>query len=248
MDFSKDYYGILGILPTAEDIVIRAAYKALVQRYHPDRADNQVQANETIKELNEAYAVLSDPKKRKEYDDLVGDQFQADQSTFAEDISNTAPEDDPLFRDWLIAINYYSNLNEQAIRLDKISFRLGYSYRATLLQTRKFQDGVKIAEQMEQEFLKIYFGENKDIISTAKTLALLENRPALRELNETMKVLGSKLDEQVVADVIYKIIIKYEIKADLRLSARISYLMANQAKRHKSGAPPKSRADTGLGW
>ena len=91
MDSSKDYYGILGILPTAEDIVIRAAYKALVQRYHPDRADNQAKANETIKELNEAYAVLSDPKSRKEYDDLVGDQFQADQSTFAEDVSNTAP-------------------------------------------------------------------------------------------------------------------------------------------------------------
>ena len=91
MDSSKDYYGILGILPTAEDIVIRAAYKALVQRYHPDRTDNRAKANETIKELDEAYAVLSDPKSRKEYDDLVGDQFQADQSTFAEDVSNTAP-------------------------------------------------------------------------------------------------------------------------------------------------------------
>jgi curved DNA-binding protein CbpA len=37
MDASKDYYAILGLTPSAEEVVIRAAYKALAQRYHPDR-------------------------------------------------------------------------------------------------------------------------------------------------------------------------------------------------------------------
>ena len=37
MNSTKDYFAVLGVLPTAEDIVIRAVYRALAQRYHPDR-------------------------------------------------------------------------------------------------------------------------------------------------------------------------------------------------------------------
>jgi uncharacterized protein YlxW (UPF0749 family) len=65
----KDYYVILGVVPTAEDVVIRAAYKALVQRYHPDRCSgDQTEANAKMAEINEAYGLLSDPVKRKQYD------------------------------------------------------------------------------------------------------------------------------------------------------------------------------------
>jgi curved DNA-binding protein CbpA len=66
---SKDYYRILGVLDDAEDIVIRAAYKALAQRYHPDKwTGNKDEANKRMSEINEAYGVLSDPVKRKQYD------------------------------------------------------------------------------------------------------------------------------------------------------------------------------------
>ena len=65
----KDYYANLGVVPTAEDVVIRAAYKALVQRYHPDRySGDQAEANAKMAEINEAYGVLSDPIMRKQYD------------------------------------------------------------------------------------------------------------------------------------------------------------------------------------
>src|SRR4030065_2743476 len=69
MNDNKDYYAILGVTPFAEDIVIRAAYKALAQRYHPDRYDgSKNEATLKMAEINEAYSILSNFNKRREYD------------------------------------------------------------------------------------------------------------------------------------------------------------------------------------
>ena len=64
-----DYYAVLGVNPGAEDIVIRAAYRALAQRYHPDRfAGSQDEAHRRMSELTQAYEVLADPVRRPKYD------------------------------------------------------------------------------------------------------------------------------------------------------------------------------------
>lgn len=57
----KDYYSILGVSKEADEVVIRAAYKALAQKYHPDKASPELKAKYTdlMKEINEAYSVLS---------------------------------------------------------------------------------------------------------------------------------------------------------------------------------------------
>ena len=66
----KNYYEVLGVLPTADDVVIKAAYKVLAQRYHPDKyKGNAEEASLRMAEINVAYATLSDPFKRKQYDD-----------------------------------------------------------------------------------------------------------------------------------------------------------------------------------
>lgn len=62
-----DYYSVLGVSLDSEDIVIQAAYRALMRRYHPD-VNQSSQAAQKALEINEAYAVLSDPKKRRAYD------------------------------------------------------------------------------------------------------------------------------------------------------------------------------------
>ena len=65
----KDYYEVLGLLKEADDVVIKAAYKALAQKYHPDKhPDEKAEFNKIMGELNEAYAVLGFKTKRKEYD------------------------------------------------------------------------------------------------------------------------------------------------------------------------------------
>lgn len=63
-----DHYRTLGIAPTADDAVIRAVYLALMKRFHPDRSAT-ASDHQRAREINEAYAVLSDPARRAAYDD-----------------------------------------------------------------------------------------------------------------------------------------------------------------------------------
>lgn len=65
----KDYYKILGVSPNASAVEIKRAFRELAFRYHPDRnPGNEAEAEARFKEINEAYAVLSDNVRRREYD------------------------------------------------------------------------------------------------------------------------------------------------------------------------------------
>src|SRR5258707_7037836 len=66
----KDYYGTLGVKKTASSDEIRKAFRKLARKYHPDVNPNDKKAEEKFKELSEANDVLSDPKKRKIFDQL----------------------------------------------------------------------------------------------------------------------------------------------------------------------------------
>ncbi|MBZ5503967.1 MAG: J domain-containing protein [Acidobacteriia bacterium] len=66
----KDYYGLLGVKKTASADDIRKAFRKLARKYHPDVNPNDKKAEEKFKEISEANDVLSDPKKRKIYDQL----------------------------------------------------------------------------------------------------------------------------------------------------------------------------------
>jgi curved DNA-binding protein len=75
MDY-KDYYKILGVERKASEDDIRKAYRKLAKQYHPDYNPNNKQAEDKFKEINEAYEVLSDAKKRSHYDRLGSDYSQ----------------------------------------------------------------------------------------------------------------------------------------------------------------------------
>jgi DnaJ-class molecular chaperone len=68
----KDYYRILGVPRNADEQAIKTAYRQLARKYHPD-VNKSKGAAERFKEINEAYAVLSDPEKRQRYDALGPD-------------------------------------------------------------------------------------------------------------------------------------------------------------------------------
>jgi curved DNA-binding protein len=73
----KDYYATLGVPRNATDDDIKKAFRKLARKYHPDVAKEKKQAEEKFKEINEANDVLSDPAKRRQYDELGANWQQA---------------------------------------------------------------------------------------------------------------------------------------------------------------------------
>lgn len=72
---ADDYYKTLGVEKGADPEAIKKAYRKLALKYHPDRNPGNREAEEKFKKISEAYAVLSDNEKRKQYDNFGSDQF-----------------------------------------------------------------------------------------------------------------------------------------------------------------------------
>ena len=72
---AQDYYATLGVERNADAATIKKAYRKLAQKYHPDRNPDDKKAEERFKQITEAYAVLSDPEKRRQYDQFGANGF-----------------------------------------------------------------------------------------------------------------------------------------------------------------------------
>lgn len=105
-----DYYTILGLDRTASADEIKSKYRKLAMKYHPDRNPDNKAAEEKFKEITEAYEVLSDEKKRREYDTFgntnsthyTNTQSNKQYSPFGEETS----ENDP-FSQWANGRHFY---------------------------------------------------------------------------------------------------------------------------------------------
>lgn len=191
----KTYYQILGVLDDADEVVIRAAYKALAQRYHPDKwSGDKAEASKRMAEINEAYDVLSNAAKRKAYDDSREKSgYQSEESDSVEDELIRDIE-----RDWCEVVEYLPDLKQLGYMLSQLSKQLEFAFKATLLETKDFKHRVSIAERMEQNFLSRYFGSDKYVQSFAKELILNGHRKEAKDLNRAVDLLGSNIDPQVI--------------------------------------------------
>lgn len=78
----ENYYSILDVPTTANEDQIKQAYRALAMKYHPDKNPDNKIAEEKFKRISEAYSVLSDPQKRKEYDLSMSNPFSSSGRTY----------------------------------------------------------------------------------------------------------------------------------------------------------------------
>lgn len=75
-DSKRDYYEVLGVDKNADDATLKKAYRALAKKYHPDMNPGDAEAEKKFKEASEAYGVLSDPDKRRQYDQFGHAAFE----------------------------------------------------------------------------------------------------------------------------------------------------------------------------
>ncbi len=104
---AKDYYQVLGVEKTASAEEIKKAYRKLALKFHPDRNKDDKNAEEKFKEVGEAYAVLSDPEKRKQYDTFGSQGFS--QRFSQEDIYRGSDLNDVL-RDMGLGGDFFSRI------------------------------------------------------------------------------------------------------------------------------------------
>lgn len=189
----KNLYQILGVLDDAEDIIIRAAYKALAQKYHPDKWKGDANdANRRMSEINEAYGVLSNSEKRAQYDSEYFKNHQKNEAQEEDaEHSNFISEDDEA---WNIAIGFYPQLQKDYLALARISNILGNTFKAKLIEEKKFEEANVYRESIESEYLERYYGRDKEIQFFAKKLLLSNFKKEAVHVNKIIRAMGESID------------------------------------------------------
>ena len=191
----KKLYQILGVLDTAEDIVIRAAYKALAQKYHPDKWSGDIgEATQKMGEINDAYRILSDPIEKAKYDKTLNKKEYQEEPEVEENI-------DAYLEDaWKVGLIFFPKLEELYLHLRKTNYALGNTFRLIVIENKAFDRGSEIAEKMEKEFLVKYFGDDEKILEFAKLLINSGNKQGVKLLNKYVGILGASVKAQIITN------------------------------------------------
>ena len=72
----RDYYEVLGVSKDVDEATLKKAYRKVAKKYHPDMNPGDAEAEKKFKEASEAYAILSDPEKRRQYDQFGHAAFE----------------------------------------------------------------------------------------------------------------------------------------------------------------------------
>jgi len=209
----KDYYRILGVLDDAEDIIIKAAYRALAQRYHPDKwGGNQNDATKRMAEINEAYSELSDTARRKKYDKEFfkfksrNEESDEPSETFNEEELNEIDEA------WVLATEFYPSIKRDFEELRKINSVLANTFKVRLVETKNFNQSSEIKKQYEQEYSKRYYGENEYVRNFAKFLLTNNQKKAAVRVNTIVRLMGGSATYTQIFD---KILNEFPILHDI---------------------------------
>lgn len=198
MDF--DPYSVLGVLPGADQVVINAAYRALAQRYHPDRwSGDPAVAHDRMAEINKAYEILGDVDKRRAFDAAKSNDSPGDFG------KRTSDQEDAFHseflsrhKDWMLAVELYPDLEPLRNRLKRISEALSFEFVTVVLDERIFKSRKELAIRLEETYLKRYFGSDKKILGFARDLILAGRKDAALKLNKYINLLGGDAEAHVL--------------------------------------------------
>ena len=190
----KDYYRILGVLDDAEDIIIKAAYRALAQRYHPDKwSGEQAQATKRMAEINEAYSVLSDAVEKKKYDEAFFKFKERDKESNNFNDEFTDEHLGEIDEAWITAVSFFPSIRKDLFELQKINTVLANTYKTHLIESQNFKEASQIKRKYEKDYLIRYYGNDNRIREFAKFLLFNNERDAAHRVNAIVKHMGSSI-------------------------------------------------------
>lgn len=191
---APDHYQTLGLARHAEAVVVKAAYRAMVSVYHPDR-NPAPDAIDRIQRINIAHDVLSDPVSRRAYD-----------ATLNGSSPPPAPADDdgpdPLAERWKIAAGFFPEIQRIHARLERLSVHMGDEFRLHLLQHQNYAEADALADRLRTEFLGRHFGTDPALLAYAEQLLLAREIDAARFVSQIVSVLGSSVTADSVREKI----------------------------------------------
>ncbi len=195
----KTYYQILGVLDDAEDIVIRAAYKSLSSKYHPDKwIGDKSFANEKMSEINRAYETLSDTKKRARYDDEISDSKSGNSYEESTDSGNFDEFFADSDEDWRFATEFFPDAEQYFQKLKKFSPYLALAYRQKLLETKDFKSLKDIYRVAKNIYLERFFGTDSLTKVIAENLLTKGRKDVALEINKAVRIMGDSVPPSVM--------------------------------------------------
>jgi len=181
----KNYYDILGVQPDASDKEIKKAYRKLAKANHPDQHPNDPSYEAIFAEIQEAYTVLSDPDKRKEYDEQLANPPQEDERSY-EDIMK---DYDEYTKEKVDKEVYKVEIEE---KLSKFDYFIEYRNQM-IIETLSTQYDMDVYHQKVCEFKNLiieYIGEIQELVPIIEYLDLYDYK-------EKVNLVLLKLDELI---------------------------------------------------
>lgn len=181
IDISKDYFAVLGVSPHADPDVVKAAYRALVKKYHPDRApDDAEQAAFRFQQVQEAYELLSDEDRLKYY---MLARERAQQHHAWQTANRHRPAIHLLLDDrWDHLVREYPDIGRHHARFGFMSRKLAEQFKLIVLGSGNPAGFQRVAARMERQFYRRHFSYHRDLQALARKLAARRMRHLLRDL------------------------------------------------------------------
>ena len=255
----RTYYDVLGVAADTPDIVIKAAFRALAKEYHPDAPSVEPGDTDRFIEIQTAYAVLSKPESRSEYDAELREALH--QPEPGSEAGQLQPGSARAPVPWAPPPNMVE-IERLAARLQLFSDALAQSFHEAYLRGECGDDPQRFAAEMEKSFFHEYFGDDSDVQALARLLLLGSRTGAALTLNQLVAggvaspakdmrgVLTLILDQHLQDEALFSewLKVKFGIMpivpdpgqgagAPAAIAAGKPAAVAGAARRHKTSAP-----------